>query len=123
MNGLVGVVTTAQPPTPRVRRAMWAMGVAVFVAHLAIGVYYWSQWVVAHATPPRPPLQLVGEEYLATFPGWRGAGERDSAAYNAVALNILEQGRPVTRDGDLYLRAPVYPYFLAFSYRLGGVRF
>ncbi len=42
----------------------------------------------------------------------------DAAYHDSWAKSILE-GRPIT-DGAPYFRAPLYPWFLAAAYRLGG---
>ena len=106
--------------TPRVWLALIAL--AAGVGHLWFGSYYWAQWTTQHRSPSCPPQEATGEEYLRLFTGWDTDWERDAAAYNRAALGVLATGVPRSRDGTVYWRAPVYPYFLAMSYRLGGVR-
>src|SRR5260221_14567550 len=69
-----------------------------------------------------PPLKLRGEDYLRVFPAWGRPAERDSAAYNRGALNIIDSGVPRTRSGALHMHAPVYCYFLALCYKIGGLK-
>lgn len=47
--------------------------------------------------------------------------ELDSTSYNRAAVTALNTGVPRSREGILFLRAPVSAYFVAASYALGGV--
>ena len=48
--------------------------------------------------------------------------ERDSAAYNRAALSIIDSGVPRAASGSVHMHAPVYCYFLALAYKIGGIR-
>src|SRR5258706_15863991 len=109
----------------RSRISVWILVlIAIFtaVSHFLFGVWYWRQWVRNEMKPPRPPLELRGEDYLRVFPAWGRPAERDSAAYNRGALNIIDSGVPRTRSGALHMHAPTYCYFLALCYKIGGLR-
>jgi hypothetical protein len=90
------------------------------VSHFILGTWYWSQWVNKEKNPPHPPLELRGEDYLRTFSGWGSLNERDSSAYNTAALNVIKSGVPRTRSGAVHMHAPIYCYFLALCYGIGG---
>jgi hypothetical protein len=90
-----------------------------FVTHLALGVYY--------VTGPMSPfhgltLRSRGEGFLASFPGWSDREEFDDAAYNRAAIEVLNTGVPRDHTGSIFLYAPVYAYFVAGCYWIGGVR-
>jgi 4-amino-4-deoxy-L-arabinose transferase-like glycosyltransferase len=110
-------------PVPRSQRTaigvLAGLSVATVVFHLAFGLYYATR--TEHLVS-QPTLRLQGEEYLRSFAGWGQLHESDAASYNYVATEILRTGVARTRSGALYLHAPAYAYFLAASYKLGGVR-
>lgn len=101
-------------------RALWMLGMAcaTLLLHLAVGVYYATH---AENLPKRTSLRLQGEDYLASFPGW-GEYETDSTYYNRTAVTILQTGLPRRRHGAVTLHAPLYSYFVAACYALGGIR-
>ena len=86
--------------------------------HLGLGLYYATQGDPS----TRISLRASGAEYLASFPGWNGESEHDSAAYNRAAISVLETRVPRGRSGALFVHAPVYAYFLAGCYAVGGIR-
>ena len=95
------------------------LAVATFVVHLVFGVYYATK---VGSYSPRPTLAVTGSDYLRSFPGWGTENELDSAANNRAAMSVLQTGVPRSREGVLFLRAPVYAYFVAASYAIGGIR-
>src|ERR1043166_7626419 len=95
------------------------LGLVTFVVYLGVGLYY--------VTGPLTPFQglkldSTGDAFLAVFPGWNGAHEFDDAAYNRAAMAILHDGVPRDQTGALFLHAPVYAYFVALCYWIGGIR-
>lgn len=118
-------VTDAETKPRRSCISFWILiliALSTVVGHFCFGVWYWRQWVNNEVKPARPPLELQGEDYLRTFPAWGSSAERDSAAYNRAAINIMDSGVPRTRSGAIHMHAPVYCYFLAACYEIGGVR-
>jgi hypothetical protein len=102
---------------PNVLLLIFAM--ATFAVYLAFSLYYvtHSENLSAHWT-----LRQRGDEFLRAFPGWDTASEGDSALYNREAIGILRTGIPRARSGAVYLYAPLYAYFLAACYWIGGVQ-
>jgi hypothetical protein len=86
--------------------------------HLAYGVWFHTK---SPTDVPKTSVKLVGEAFLASYPGW-GGHEMDDASQNRIATEILRTGVPRTRSGALCLHNPIYNYFLAACYRLGGIR-
>jgi len=71
----------------------------------------------------RPPsLRDEEESFLTCYTGWNSDHEHDAAAYNRAAMETLRTGVPRTRSGSFFSHAPLYAYFLAGSYAVGGVR-
>jgi hypothetical protein len=95
------------------------LAVTTFVVHLVFGIYYATK---IGSYSPRPTLAVTGLDYLRSFPGWDSSNELDSASNNRAAISVLQTGVPRSREGVLFLRAPVYAYFVAASYAVGGVR-
>jgi hypothetical protein len=95
-------------------RSLLAMAVATAVFYLAFSLYY-----VTHS---ENLWRVSGEQFLKCYPGWDTASEGDAALYNREALGILHTGVPRDRAGALFLYAPVYAYFLAGCYWVGGIR-
>jgi 4-amino-4-deoxy-L-arabinose transferase-like glycosyltransferase len=108
----------ARSPRPAMR-VLAGLSVATVVFHLAFGLYYATR--TEHLIS-RPTLRMQGEQYLRSFAGWGEQYEGDAASYNYVATEVLRSGIARTRSGALYLHAPVYAYFLAGCYKLGGLR-
>jgi hypothetical protein len=105
------------PRTPRL--ILLLLVFVTFAAHLAIGVYY--------VTGPMSPfsgltLGLHSEAFLNAYPGWNNREEFDDAAYNRAAVEVLNTGIPRDHTGSIFVYAPVYAYFVAFCYWLGGFR-
>jgi 4-amino-4-deoxy-L-arabinose transferase-like glycosyltransferase len=101
------------------RRALWAVALMVFCAHLG-----WGLWFVT-ASPtnmPKTSLRQQGDDYLRSFPGWDTDEESDGAFHNRAAVSVLQTGIPRTRTGAFSDHSPLYAYFLAACYKLGGVR-
>jgi hypothetical protein len=73
---------------------------------------------------PFPALTIRShdERFLASFPGWNGPEEFDDAAYNRAAVEVLRTGIPTDHTGAIFVYAPVYAYFVAGCYALGGIR-
>lgn len=95
------------------------LAVATSAVHLVFGVFYLTRiW----SNDQRPSLTATGVDYLRSFPGWDSDNELDSAGNNRAAMSVLHTGVPRSREGILFLRAPVYAYFVAASYAVGGVR-
>jgi hypothetical protein len=98
---------------------LFLLALATFIVYLAVGVYYST----AAITPSRTlKMELTGDAYLRAFPGWNERLEFDDAAYNRAAVEILWHGVPRDHTGSLFLYAPVYAYFLAGCYWIGGLR-
>jgi len=98
--------------------AVGSIAVVTFVFYLALGLYY-----ATHLIPSdKASLDLRGEAYLNSFPTWGTVREIDSAIANRTAIEILKTGVPRTISGRLFLHSPVYSYFVAACYGLGGVR-
>lgn len=95
------------------------MGVAIFCAHLAWGVWFVT---VSPTNQPKTPLRAHGEQYLKSFPSWDTDFECDSAFHNRAAIGVMQTGVPRTRSGAFCDHSPVYAYFMAACYWIGGVR-
>lgn len=114
-----------QPPTSHLAQErsafalMFLLGLATFILYLLLGVYY-----VTGPISPFHDLRLgsSGDAFLVAFPGWNGPQEFDDAAYNRAATEILRTGIPRERAGALFFHAPIYAYFVAGCYWLGGCR-
>lgn len=109
----------AESLKPSVRLLIVLLVLATFITYLAVGVYY--------VTGPMSPfhglrLNASGQSFLAAFPGWNNREEFDDAAYNRAAVEILNTGVPRDHTGSLFFYAPVYAYFVAGCYRIGGLR-
>lgn len=96
------------------------LAVATFALHLAFGIYYAVK--IESSNNHRLSLATTGIDYLRSFPGWDTTNELDSASNNRAAVSVLRTGVPRSREGILFLRAPVYAYFVAMSYAVGGIR-
>jgi hypothetical protein len=104
---------------PRVFNAvLGSLAVITFVFYLAFGVYYATHLIPSN----KASLDLRDEAYLSSFPTWGTVGETDSAIGNRTAIEILKTGVPRTISGRLFLHSPVYSYFVAACYALGGIR-
>jgi hypothetical protein len=92
---------------------------ATFAVYLGVGLYY-----VTGTISPFHTLKLtsVGDEFLGAYPGWNNREEFDDAAYNRAAVEILNTGIPRDHTGSVFLYAPVYAYFVAACYSVGGIR-
>lgn len=97
--------------------SLLAIGTLVF--HLAYGVWFWT---ASPTNAPKTGLKLAGEEFLASIPGWNTDYEADAACYNRAAVEVLRTGVPRTRSGLFFEHAPLYAYFLAGCYQIGGFR-
>jgi hypothetical protein len=105
------------------RRPLWMfpalIGVLTVVCHLTYSIWFWT------ASPTRAAktdLRLSGEAYLQQLPTWDTEHEADAAFYNRGAVEVLRTGVPRTRSGMFFEHAPLYAYFVAFCYKIGGVR-
>ena len=98
---------------------LWVLAAVTFVCHLSSGLYYVTQ--TEHLVS-RPTLSQKGDVYLSAFWGWNRAEEWDAAAYNRAATEVMRTGVPRTRTGAVFFHAPLYAYFLAAGYSIGGVR-
>lgn len=92
---------------------------ATFSTYLGVGIYY--------VTGPMSPFKTLtlsqkGDSFLAVFPGWNNKIEFDDAAYNRAASEIIQHGIPRDRSGAVFFYAPVYAYFVAACYSIGGLR-
>lgn len=87
--------------------------------HLCWGIYFWTK---ARNNAPKTSLKLSGEAYLACAPGWNTDHESDAAVYNRAAYEALQTGVPRSKEGTFFDHAPVYAYFLAACYWIGGIR-
>lgn len=112
-------MATSVSMEPRLRRRiLWvAVGVALF--HLLIGVYYATR---AENLKSKPTLNRSGDAFLASYEGWNTQHEGDASFYNRTAVEILRGGVPRDHHGRVTLHAPVYSYFLAACYKVGGFR-
>lgn len=102
------------------RRRLALLSVVVFVLHFAVGAWYATH---AENLPHRVSIWAEGDEFLAMYTGWNTVHERDDAAHNRFAVQVLKTGLPRDRSGNLFLYTPVYSYFLAACYKVGGLRF
>lgn len=98
------------------------IGIALLtvVVHFAFGTYFWTRGA---NNAPKTSFRLTGEEFFASFPTWNSEKELDQAAYNRAALEALRTGVPRSNSGVFFDHAPFYAYFLAASYKVGGVRY
>jgi 4-amino-4-deoxy-L-arabinose transferase-like glycosyltransferase len=105
------------------RRYQWALALAILTAicHFIYGVWFWTK---SPTNAPKTGLHLSGEDYLNTYKpsGWGTKNEMDGSLYNRGAIEVLKTGVPRTFSGALHLHSPVYPYFLAACYKIGGTR-
>jgi len=99
---------------------VWPVVLAVLTAvcHLAFGIWFWTS---SPTNAPKTSLRTSGEEYLKGFPTWDTEHEADAAFYNRGAIETLQTGVPRTRSGLFFEHAPVYAYFLAACYKVGGI--
>jgi 4-amino-4-deoxy-L-arabinose transferase-like glycosyltransferase len=95
------------------------MATAVFCCHLAWGVWFFT---ASPTNAPKTGLSLQGEDFLKSIPTWDTEHEADAAFHNRAAVGVLETGIPRTRTGGLSDHSPLYAYFLAGCYWLGGIR-
>ncbi|HTS18636.1 MAG TPA: hypothetical protein VMP11_13765 [Verrucomicrobiae bacterium] len=102
----------------RYRIALAAIVLATWFFYLAIGLYYATRLIPSN----KASLHLTGEAYLSSFPTWGTVRETDSAIANRTAIEILKTGVPRTISGRLFLHSPVYSYFVAACYVVGGLR-
>jgi hypothetical protein len=105
---------------PRNQRVTLLLLVIVtFAAHLTLGLYY-----VTGPMSPFRGLTLKSHDatFLNSFPNWNEREEFDDAAYNRAAVEVLHTGIPRDHTGSLFVYAPVYSYFVAACYTVGGVR-
>jgi hypothetical protein len=102
---------------PRTLPALVAVLTAI--CHLTYGVWFWTK---SPTNAPKTGLAAVGEDYLRTFPTWDTEHEADGAFYNRAAMEVLRTGVPRMRTGQFCEHAPLYAYFLAGCYKIGGVR-
>jgi hypothetical protein len=98
--------------------ALGTLALVTFVFYLALGLYYATNLIPSNKTS----LALRGEAYLNSFPTWGTVRETDSAIANRTAIEILKAGVPRTISGRLFLHSPVYSYFVAACYWVGGIR-
>jgi hypothetical protein len=90
-----------------------------FICHLVFTVWFWT---ASPTNAPKTSVKLSGEEYLASYSNWNTDQESDGAFYNRGAVEVLRTGVPRTRSGLFLEHAPLYAYFLAACYKLGGLR-
>jgi 4-amino-4-deoxy-L-arabinose transferase-like glycosyltransferase len=95
------------------------VAVLTFICHLTYGIWFWT---ASPTNAPKTGLSLSGNAYLASYVGWDTDHEADGTLYNRTAVEALRTGVPRTRSGLFFEHAPVYSYFLAFCYKLGGIR-
>lgn len=106
-------------PNPRTFNAVLStLALMTFAFYLALGLYYATNLVPSN----KASLNLRGKAYLESFPSWGTTREIDSAIGNRTAVEILKTGVPRTISGRLFLHSPVYSYFVAACYGIGGVR-
>jgi len=98
--------------------ALGTLALVTGVFYLAFGLYYATK-----LTPSdKVSLKLKDDAYLSSFANWGTAHETDSAIGNRTAIEILKTGVPRTISGTLFLHSPVYSYFVATCYWVGGIR-
>lgn len=98
---------------------LYLLAAVTFVSHLAFGLYYAT---TSDHLEANPSLNQRGEAFLAAYRGWNSEKEGDTAAYNRAAVEVLRTGVPRTRTGAVFFHAPLYAYFVAACYGVGGVR-
>lgn len=108
-----------EPLQRRLRLLITFLVLATFAVHLASGIYY----VIGPMSPFHSlRLDTSGDAFLGLFPTWNDRQEFDDAAYNRPAVEILRNGIPRDHTGALFAYAPVYAYFVAGCYLIGGFR-
>jgi len=110
---------TNTPESRRPLNLLILLAVCTFAAHLTYGVWFWTK-SPTHAA--KIGLSTSGEEFLASYPTWDTEHEADAAFYNRGAVEALRTGVPRTRSGLFLEHAPLYAYFLAACYKVGGMR-
>lgn len=102
------------------KRQLWLMLImaATFVLYFTFGLFYVSH--NAERLKSSGDLSLRGEAYLQGFITWGADLEADDAYYNRSALGIMQTGMPRDRDGNLAFHAPLYSFFVAACYGIGG---
>jgi len=95
------------------------VAVLTFICHLAFSIWFYT---ASPTNAPKTTAHLSGEAYLASYPGWDTEHEGDGAFYNRGAVEVLRTGIPRTKSGLFMEHAPLYAYFLAACYKLGGLR-
>lgn len=113
-------MTPKLQPAERGQRhlGLTAVVVAVFVCHLAYSTWFWTK---SPTDAAKTSLRSSGEAFLASYVTWNSDGERDAACYNRSALEVLRTGVPRYRSGGFFDHAPLYSYFLAGCYWVGGI--
>lgn len=103
-----------------VHKILAVIAISTCLFHFGFGLYYVLKFgnLLSNFN-----LHQQGSAYLGVFSGWNTPHEGDSAYYNRTAVTILETGVPRDQYGIVQIHAPVYSYFLAGCYGLGGVRF
>lgn len=71
---------------------------------------------------PKISLNASGLAYLESFPSWDTDTESDGAFHNRAALGVMTTGIPRTRSGSFMDHSPLYAYFTASCYSIGGLR-
>ena len=103
--------------SPRI--ILCVVGFVIFCVHLGWGIWF----VTASPTNmPRTPLRAEGDAYLKSFPSWDTYYESDGAFHNRAAVGVIQTGIPRTRSGSFCDHSPIYAYFLAACYKIGGLR-
>ncbi len=103
----------------RTRAWLAALSTATFGFSLVFSLYYVMHAETLHS---RVTLRQRDDGFLNVFAGWNTDHEGDAAFYNRLALGVLQTGVPRNRAGEVSWYTPVYSYFLAGCYALGGVR-
>ena len=110
----------SEPLTPRTRLLLALICVATILSHFAFSLHFYT---AGSNNAPKSDLRLSGEAYLAEVPSWGTENESDAAAYNRAAVEAMKTGVPRSHTGVIFDHAPVYAWFLAGVYSVGGVRY
>lgn len=105
--------------SPSFLRKLAALCILVLVGHFVLGAWYATH---AEGLPHRLSIWTSGEAFLSSYADWNSPHERDDAMWNRSAYETLRTGVPRDRHGVIFLYMPVYSYFAAGCYLLGGLR-
>ncbi len=110
----------SEPLSPRTRLLLALICVATMISHFAFSLHFYT---AGSNNASKSDMSLSGDAYLAEVPSWDTEYESDNAAYNRAAVEAMRTGIPRSRSGVFFDHAPVYAWFMAGMYSVGGLRF